>query len=308
MMLLQQAQHRVAPFPFFTCRSALPEHILRQLLALCSAGGDWKHHTDGFYQASLLDVTDRISTDFQVSLRTRMRELMTEPLANRMQITVQRMQPGQCADPHTDRPLLGFESVRLIVQLNRTWQPDHGGRLFIHGDATGQQIHEALQPTWNSALGLALTPRSHHAIEPTTVLRRTAVFHWWHPGNLPSVAQQIHAIMDGMHFQFTPAVEATIEQAEMCHPEQDTYRAGGVAHVLRHWGLPETAQVRGYLDGLNPLDGTEPGTPITLARWIQHLWAEDFDSDLWARLSTRMQNLNTALARLCFPSSGGHSA
>ena len=84
--------------------------------------GEWQHRDGGFYQCSLRDVTENIPVTVKSDVLERMREITGLPLVDRVVVTAQRMMPGQVIGVHSDRPLLGFEIARLVVQFNKNWQ------------------------------------------------------------------------------------------------------------------------------------------------------------------------------------------
>ena len=50
------------------------------------------------------------------------------------------MHAGQEIGVHSDRPYLGYEMARLIVQLNKDWQAAHGGVLELFESQEGQAV------------------------------------------------------------------------------------------------------------------------------------------------------------------------
>lgn len=283
--MLPTVQHSTAPFPHFTVPEALPEALLADLEALFEAPLPWDLHQDAFYRAWLSDVSDRIAPDLQAALVDRMRAITGLPLTESLQVTVQRMEPGQYAGPHTDRPLVGYEVARLIVQLRPGWQPGDGGELHLHPDEAGAQTVVRRPPRYNTGFGFVMGPRSFHSVQPTAVTRRTAVFNFWHVGNTEALARRIRAMIAALRFDQLPAsLDALITAAEQHRAEEDSFRAGCIAALLQQWGYPEPVLAEGYRAGLDSVMCEESADPVRIAAWVQWLQHDRFDVERWAAL------------------------
>lgn len=284
-MLLASPRRYHQPFDYFTCDDALPADLLTRLCAGYTRPLDWQHHTDSFYRAYLCDVSDLLTPAFCQDLSARMAALVGMPLTDTVRATLQRMEPGQYALPHTDRPLPGYEAARLVVQLSEDWQPERGGLLCIHPDEQGAQTSRTHPPRWNSAFGFAMGPRSFHSVQPTTAQRRTVVLNLWHAANTEALAAWVAAQFEEMRFDFDGPLGDLAAEWEPRVPEEDSFRAGCVAHLLLRWGYPADVACEGYRAGLAPL--TAPGGPpeVLLARWVTRLREQDFDARLWQRLA-----------------------
>jgi hypothetical protein len=301
MDILPGARHHSSPYAYFTDEAALPAEQLTWLLGLFAQPRQWQHHRDAFYRAYLCDISAQLPASLRAGLVDRMRALTGLPLAPVVQSTIQRMEPGQYAGPHTDRPLVGYEAARLVVQLNPDWQPAHGGMLHIHPDPDGRQTVAQRPPRWNSALGFVMTPRSFHSVQAVHATRRTAVFNFWHVGNTPPMAAAVADGFRDLRFCFEDARDAAAARAEQERPEEDSHRAGCVAFLLQRWDASEETMLQGYTAALEPLHGDAPASLVTLARWAQRLWTEDFDIQMWTQLAPRMTPLKHPLRPLFFP-------
>ena len=288
--MLHTICHHTEPFAFFTAEDALPASLLSTLEALYSADLTWQHHTDSFYRAFLCDVSERIDPAVADALVQRMRHITGLSLTARLQVTIQRLESGQFAGPHTDRPLLGYEVARLIVQLSPDWKPEHGGELHLHRDEQGKQTVLCRPPRLNSAFGFIMGTQSFHSVQPTTRTRRTVVFNFWHTGNTEAIAAWVGQQFDGMRFDLLPeSLDALIVEAEHTLSEDDTFRAACIAHLLQRWGLDEDEIAEGYRQGLNTAPGPDSPPAIALAWWAQRLKFALFDARQWAMLERTFQ-------------------
>lgn len=307
--MLTQVQHHHRPFDFFTCEEALPTDLLERLMGLYDEDLTWERHHDSFYRASLCEISARLSKGSLQKLARRMEVISGLPLAEQIRVTVQRMEPGQYAKPHTDRPLVGYESLRLIVQLNPDWEPAHGGVLQLHPDATGRSIALARPPYFNTAFGFVMGQSSFHSVSPVVAERRTAVFNFWHIGNTEALAAWVQEQFEGMRFDRQPSgVTPLAIQADATLPEEDSFRAGCLAHLVQHWGFEDERVVEAYRHGLFSQEQPDEALETQLARWIHRLHLHDFDGVGWADLSARYRALKDRsdprlqdVFRLAFP-------
>jgi hypothetical protein len=283
--MLGQIKHHSIPFSFFTSSQALSPVLLNPLLALFSENLEWEAH-DTFYKAFLCEITDRLPTKACETLIQRMAELTDQPLTQNLRVTIQRMEPGQFAGPHTDRPLLGYEAVRLIVQLNADWEPGHGGELNLHPDDQGTVSALSRPPVLNSAFGFVMGPDSFHSVRPTSQTRRTAVFNFWHKGNTPKLCSWIKTQFKDMRFETLPDVLTPMAiQAEAEHPETDSFRAGAMAHLLQKWQFNNAWVCQAYTAGLAPGFRPDEALPLALARWLVRLEFDTFSVQEWCAIN-----------------------
>lgn len=218
--MLDDARILTAPFAHVRCKQAFDAGFCQQLADRFDAPGlEWTEHRT-FYEAAIADITADI--EVPAGLVARVSELTGAPLTSTVQVTAQRMVEGQFAAPHTDRPLLGYESVRLVLQLNPSWSPGDGGELVL-GD-------ERIPPTWNSAFLFVLHPGSEHAIERVMATRRTVVFHFWHAANTPALEAAVHELFDGLSFANLGAFDSE------GMTEEESHEAGCIAWCCRRWG------------------------------------------------------------------------
>jgi hypothetical protein len=308
--LLLKPNHQQYPFPFFSVDSAFSQERCAELEKLFTLDGAWEHQDGVFYRCSLLDVTELIGAEFQAEVLARMRVITGLPLVDRMLVTAQRMLPGQVIGVHSDRPLLGFETVRLIVQLNKHWQTKHGGVLELFLVPEGKVV-SSVNPEYNSALGFVLHPDSYHAVTEAAELRQTVVFNFWHAANTPELAAHVKALFTDLDFsEFPSALNSIASAAEASLPEDVTFRAGTAAIALHRWGYDPATVVFGYQfsAGLSTRDAFDPETDaaVLLADWVAYLYRECFDLGRWEFLQSQLEGSEMFLRlkptlQLCLP-------
>jgi len=286
--VLPQVIHRVDPYPYFFGSDAVPRDVLHILTDLFSEDLPWDRH-DSFYHGFFAEVADRVGMPLRQQVASRLRELTGLPLADDVTITAQRMEPGDHVPPHTDRPLLGFEAVRMVLQLDDASDAGAGGVFHVHADAAGGQISWSHASRRGDAIVFVLRTSSHHSVSVTQRSRRTLVFHARHLGNDAEVANYVQAVYSKMRFdQFPASLDPLIAEAETGDSFVDKTRgAACVAWALMQWGCEDEVIGTGYRSALADGKFDDDIGPVALARWLSFLWTEHFDVDIWAELADR---------------------
>jgi hypothetical protein len=297
--LLLQPKHHDYPFPFFLVDDAFTAEQCAALVQLFSQDNKWQHHDGSFYRVSLSDVTESISATFQAEMLTRMREITGLPLVNRILVTAQRMQPGQVIGLHSDRPFMGYEIARLVVQLNKQWQVEHGGVLQLFESPEGEAVFSA-NPEYNKGFGFLLHKESYHGVTEVTQPRLTVVFNFWHMANTPELAAHVEALFANLHFsEFPPELNPVASAAESSLPEEVTYLAGTAAIALQRWGYDAATVVAGYRHsaGMVSCDTRDAETyaAVLLADWVAFLYRDSFDLLRWNNLRSALAKINTEI-------------
>ncbi|MHB1246161.1 MAG: 2OG-Fe(II) oxygenase [Sulfuriferula sp.] len=290
--MLLQPDHHHHPFPFFVVNAAFSEAQCAALEKLFSQANEWQHQDGGFYRASLCDVTGIIPATFQAEILARMREITGLPLVNRVLVTAQRMQPGQVIGIHSDRPLLGYEIARLVVQLNKQWQAEHGGVLELFSSPGGDAVF-SVNPEYNKAFGFLLHADSYHGVTEVTQPRQSVVFNFWHMANTPELAAHVQALFANLNFsEFPAALNPIASSAESSLPEEVTFRAGTAAIALHRWGYDAATVVTGYQHSarLSTCDTSDAETyaAVLLADWVAYLYRDSFDLVRWSSLQSAL--------------------
>lgn len=293
--MLLQPNHHHNPFPFFCVDSAFSEGQCAVLEALFLLTNDWQHRDGAFYRCSLCDVTKNIPASFQAEILARMREITGLPLVDRVVVTAQRMLPGQVIGIHSDRPFLGYEIARLVVQLNKQWQPGHGGVLELFSSPDGKAVF-GVDPEYNKAFGFTLRADSYHGVTEVTQPRQTVVFNFWHVANTPELAAYVQALFANLHFSELPAaLDPVASSAESILPEDTTFRAGTAAVALHRLGYDEATIVTGYRHsaGLAVCDTGDAETyaAVLLADWMAYLYRDSFDPARWNILRNKLNRV-----------------
>jgi hypothetical protein len=308
--LLLHPDHHQQPFPFFFVEAAFSAEQCLALEQLFVQASDWQHQDGVFYRCSLSDVTEHIPASFQREILSRMREITGLPLVEHMHVTVQRMLPGHVIGKHSDRPLLGYEIARVVLQLNKDWQADHGGVLQLFSSTTGEAVF-SVNPEYNKAVGFLLHGDSYHAVTAVSQPRQSVVFNFWHQANTPELAKHVEALFANLQFsEFPPALDAIASVAEASLPEEVTYRAGTAAIALQRWGYAAATVVAGYEHSAGLVccanSDAETYAAVLLADWVAYLYRDTFDLIRWKQLQVALAGMDRfprllATWQLCLP-------
>ena len=160
------------PFPYLTANGGLGEVNSSALLEWLENEAPWKLVEMDFYEQyefSLLDaplprhLKFLAERTFLHDLREKVEGVFGTRLSQRIDCTVHKLVPGQTIRIHNDY-ILGEETHRLLLQLNRGWCDDHGGYLMLFNSEDPSDVHRVLLPAHDSVLGFAISERSNHAV------------------------------------------------------------------------------------------------------------------------------------------------
>mgnify|MGYP002629492230 CR=1 FL=1 len=300
------------PFAFFHYEATFEPADCAALERLFVGEHAWQHRSKGGYACALREVSDDISPTLKQTLVAEIQRITATPLMSQVQVTAQLMAPGQYVGEHSDHPQLGYEVARLIVYLNRDWQPEDGGLLELLDGPDGAATQ--VPPRYNHGFAFLLHALSLHRVTQVQRTRRSVVFNFWHPANSPALAEAVAALLAGMHFSELPAVlDAVVSQVEAQLDEDTSFRANVAAVVLHRWGYDAHTAAAGYFQcaGL-PWPHALPdqrSAVIKLAVWIATLHQGIFDLDAWQRLDDALGGITPPseirpIWQLCLPRRG----
>lgn len=308
--MLSQPIHHDTPFPFFYVDAAFSDEQCALLERLFLQDHAWQHRDGAFYRCSLCDVTVHVPATFLAEVLDRMREITGLPLAGRVVVTAQQMLPGQAIGIHSDRPLLGYEITRLVVQLNKHWQAEHGGVLELYPSKDSAAVF-SVTPQHNKAFGFLLHADSYHSVTEVTQPRQTVVFNFWHKANTPELTAYLQAFFGNVRFSELPgALDPIATAAELSLPEATTFRAGTAALALQRWGYDGATIVMGYQHSAGlaicASNDAETYAAVLLADWVAFLYRDSFDLERWLLLRRELEGEAkfarlTAIWQLCLP-------
>ena len=116
------------------------------------------------------------------SLRSQMARHFRVPLSDRVDVTAHKLLSNQTIRIHNDF-IPGAESHRLLLQLNRKWQPQFGGLLMLFNGSSPETVTKIVEPRHGSVQAFAISARSYHAVSTVHGGERFTVVYSFYPGN-----------------------------------------------------------------------------------------------------------------------------
>ncbi|MBC8085712.1 MAG: 2OG-Fe(II) oxygenase [Phycisphaerae bacterium] len=177
------------PYPFLISREAIDPPLADELLTWLETGVDWHLHKGGFYEQWECDLLREklppagahlLSTEALSQLATQVGASFGADLSDRMTVIAHKLVGGQAIGVHNDDPDPGFETHRLVLQLNRRQSTAIGGELRVHGRNSAEDVVCVVSPVHNSAFGFEMSHRSWHSVAAVENWSRyTIIFSFW---------------------------------------------------------------------------------------------------------------------------------
>ena len=114
------------------------------------------------------------------SLRDQVASHFCHPLSERVDVTAHKLLPQQTIRIHNDL-IAGGESHRLLLQLNRSWQPEHGGYLMFFAGPQPETVSKIVEPRHGSVQAFAISHQSYHAVSTVHGGERFTVVYSFYP-------------------------------------------------------------------------------------------------------------------------------
>ena len=160
------------PFDYFVSPQALRDDLSTRLLNWLEGEAPWRLVETAFYEQyefSFWDVNLPpgllvfLEPILLSGLKTKVEDLFKVQLGNDIDVAAHKLIPGQRIRIHNDF-IDGEKTYRLLIQLNRGCKDDDGGLLLLFNSSDPADIHKALRPIHNSAIGFVVSPISNHAV------------------------------------------------------------------------------------------------------------------------------------------------
>ena len=204
---LADARLRTKPFPHIVGLRPLPDEVADAAHAWLDGHTPWRRHVHYFFDQFEYNLIDAklppllheglLSAATLRGLRQRMEALFSVELADVFSVTAHRLVPGQGIGVHTDRPLLGYESHRMVVHLGPEFRDQNGGHLMFFDGPDERDFAQAFRTIHNSAVAFELSPHSFHAVgELAGGVRYTLVYSFWRVDGVDVVERPAQYIED----------------------------------------------------------------------------------------------------------------
>ena len=185
---LDAIEYDTSPFEHFVGRG-VPAGGCRRWVDWLEADAPWKLTTTDFYEqyefsllhASPAPVVRHLACpETLTALRGRMSRYFRQPLSERVDVTAHRLVSEQTIRIHNDF-IPGGESHRLLLQLNRGWEPPCGGYLMLFSGPEPETVSKVVEPLHGSVQAFAISPRSYHAVSTVHQGERFTVVYSFYP-------------------------------------------------------------------------------------------------------------------------------
>ena len=151
---------------------ARPSHAYRAWLDWLEAEAPWELTVTDFYEQHEFSLLHTVLPTFLqhltcqqtlTTLRNRMFRHFREPVSERVDVTAHKLSEGQTIRIHNDFIPKG-ETHRLLLQLNRSWHPSHGGYLMFFSGPEPESLGKVIEPNNGSVQAFVISPQSYHAV------------------------------------------------------------------------------------------------------------------------------------------------
>ncbi|MFA4900094.1 MAG: cyclophane-containing peptide 2OG-Fe(II) oxygenase YhhC [Brevundimonas sp.] len=163
---------QVAPFKHILVDRCLDPHAETALLDWFERDAPWRLVETDFYEQyefslfheTLPPAVARLFDECAMAaLRRQLSETFGVSFTPRLNAIAHKLTPGQRIAIHNDY-LVGEETHRLTVQLNRGLDVEAGGLFMLFNSFDPTDIHSIHRPLSRSGIGFAIGPDSHHAV------------------------------------------------------------------------------------------------------------------------------------------------
>ena len=169
---LGRVELRVSPFRYFLAPRCLAPDAEQALLEWFETDAPWRLVETDFYQQYEFSmfhtalpecVAPLISPDNLAALRREMADTFDVVFDDRIMLVAHKLVPGQRIAIHNDH-LVGEETHRLTVQLNRGLVEADGGLMMLFNSFDPADVHRIIRPITGSGIGFEIGENSHHAV------------------------------------------------------------------------------------------------------------------------------------------------
>jgi hypothetical protein len=169
--MLEGRSFEESPFRYATFLHCLSPELGHALLAWFESDAPWRLTRTEFYEQyefSCWDSSTRLAS-FLTSgevlelIRSEMGEIFDRKFEDSVDVVCHQLLPSQKIGIHNDY-LVGQETHRLTIQVNRGLADTDGGVLMLFNSDDAADIHKFLHPVSLSAFAFEISADSHHAV------------------------------------------------------------------------------------------------------------------------------------------------
>lgn len=169
---MRLVETRGEPFPYLLADQCLAADVEKETLDWLDHGAPWRLVETDFYEQyefSLFDaelpfsIRRLVEPEGLADVRAFIECTLDCTLTDRVELVAHKLVEGQRIGIHNDY-LVGEETHRLTIQLNRGLSDEDGGFFMLFESCDATDVHRVMRPISNSGVGFAIGPSSHHAV------------------------------------------------------------------------------------------------------------------------------------------------
>jgi len=169
---LSSAVSQNAPFPHFSATSVLNNQLEVKLYDWFQRTAEWNLVETEFYEQyefSLLNIElpDQlkclIDSDFLSTIENQFYESFNVKGFELVDVVAHKLVNSQHIGVHNDF-INDEETHRMLIQINRNWNEDHGGYLLLFNSSDSSDMAKVVSPVNNTAFGFEISKKSYHAV------------------------------------------------------------------------------------------------------------------------------------------------
>ena len=189
------------PYKSFICSDFFSELKIEYVKEFMYQISEWKFHKEAFFEQYEYKVNHKNELFFQeigLEIKSLLEHEFNVELSDDFAIVFHKLTPGQRISIHNDCPILGYETHRLVLNLNDEYEDNNGGHFYICSERNSESIFKILRPIVNSGFGFEASKNSYHAIGKVLCRDRySLVFSFYHVGNTINIKKHIcHTISE----------------------------------------------------------------------------------------------------------------
>lgn len=177
---------KLAPFRHMVVPTCIADAEATRLLDWFENDAPWRLVETDFYaqyEFCLWDTPDKANvltnSNMLCGLRGEMARAFGCEFEERVNVVAHKLTPGQRIEIHNDH-LLGEETHRLILQLNRELRDEDGGLFMLFNSDNASDVNVVLRPVHRSALAFEISADSFHAVSRMhNSVRYTLIFSFY---------------------------------------------------------------------------------------------------------------------------------
>ena len=184
----ENVEFACVPFEHLVAPTVMPSSCI-ECLTWLAGEAPWTLTTTDFYEQYEFSFQDVAVPPFLqqltcpnalASLRRQLFKVFRRSLSECVDVTAHKIVCGQTIRIHNDF-IPGGESHRLLLQLNRGWEPEHGGYLMLFSGPEPESLSKVIEPFNGSIQAFLISSHSYHAVSTVHSGERFTIVYSFYP-------------------------------------------------------------------------------------------------------------------------------